>query len=72
MAKKKRRKLAPMGFSVDMKTGEISEVISITKATVKHLNHQLNEMYGIIKDVSGYTHSRKIDARIAKHLGKMT
>lgn len=66
--KRKPNKLPDMGFSVNMKTGEISEVVRITKATLKSIEVQLTEMHNIIKEVSGYSHSRKIDARIAKHL----
>ena len=66
----KRNKLRSQGFAIDPKTGEISEVVSITKATIKSIQDNLNEMHELIKDCAKWEHSKALDKRIEEFLGR--
>ena len=72
MSPRKRNRLPAQGFAIDPKTGEISEVVSITKATIKSIQDNLNEMHGLLKDCAKWEHSKVLDKRLEEFLRKVS
>jgi len=72
MSPRKRNRLPSQGFAIDPKTGEISEVLNITRKTLDSIQGNLNEMHAIIKDCAQWEHSKALDKRIEEFLGRVS